>query len=156
MAQIRFPLCMHSDQKKWSAGLNQASELIHTLLQAVNFEARDVYDIFNDKLHFTRRQRHELLYNVLREAPREVVLEVLTIIDQQDVVLEEHTDEEIQLLMELVISLDEDVRLYSKAYSQMVREWLIGSFHRHHGGDGVVSIQRLSPEQICDHIEDDV
>ena len=50
------------------------------------------------------------------------MLEVLTIIDQQDVVLEEHTDEEIQLLMELVISLDEDVRLYSKAYSQMVRE----------------------------------
>ena len=75
--------------------MNQASELIHTLGQAANFEARDVYDIFNDKLHFTRRQRHEFLYNVLREAPREVVQEVLSIIDQQDAVLEEHTDEEI-------------------------------------------------------------
>ena len=54
VAQICFQLCMHSDLNKWSSGLNEASELIHTLGQAANFEARDIYDIFNAKLHFTK------------------------------------------------------------------------------------------------------
>ena len=45
-----------------------------------------------------KTQRHEFLYNVLRDAPREVVQDVLSIIDQQDAVLEEHTEQSIVLL----------------------------------------------------------
>lgn len=56
VAQIRFQLYMHSELNKWSSGLKESSELIHTLGQATNFEARDIYDIFNAKLHFTTKR----------------------------------------------------------------------------------------------------
>jgi len=154
VAQIRLQLCSHSDLNEWTNGLRQAASLINSLGQADFFDAEDLCEIFNDKVHFDRRYRKEFLFSVLKDAPRVFKHEVMGYIDNYTTDLAERGDEEIQLVLELIALLDVDIRCCNYAYFQMQKEWLIGSF-RSHATDGIIARQEFSPEQICDHIEDE-
>lgn len=153
--QISMQLCMVSDLKDWREGLRQASELINRLALTEEFTPEEIYSIFNDKDHFQRRLRHDFLYSVLKDAPRQFVQDVLTYMDENDTDIGERADEEIYLVMDLITSLNEDIRCCRHASFQMKSQWLVGQFnHGRRGSDGIVSREEMSPEQICDHIED--
>lgn len=154
VAQVRLQLCSHSDLHEWTLGLRQAATLLNSLGKADCLEVDDLCDIFNDKVHFDRRNRKDFLVSVLKDAPRWFRTDVLTYIDNVSTDLGERADEEVQLVLDLIVALDVDIRNCANANFQMQSEWLIGTY-RSHGTDGIISRQELSAEQICDHIEDD-
>jgi len=148
--QICYQLCLSAELHEWQAGLSQAAALIRNLHQAQYFEADKIREIFNDKVHFSARQRRKFMVDILSEAPRSLVEEVLQGIDEQDTDLAETFDDpEMALLKDLIRDLDVDIHCCKNAYFSMQREWLR---ERH---TGVTNIRKLTPAQICDHIESD-
>lgn len=145
--QIRLQLCIAHDYTRYE-GLLVAAKLIAELRQAANFGAESIGDIFNDR-HFDSSSREKLLAAVLQGAPRSVIQEVLRKIDGDDVDVAERNDEEIILVRALLQKLNEDIRCCKHAYFRMKNDWIAGRW------GGVVSGEELSPEQICDHIEDE-
>lgn len=147
--QVELQLCCSGDPITRNKYLQQAAELISELSCADFFTEEAILSIFNDRAHFDRHTRLKFLKTLLRGAPRGLVQRVLHIIDETTDVTE-HNDEELQLVKDLVIELDQDVRCCPYAYYSLRKNWLVGGRR-----EGVVVTGELTAEQICDHIEDD-
>jgi len=140
---------MGSNNAAWYEGLVQAARLLSSQRMVLHFGADKIRDTFNDRMHFDRSQRQNLLGLVLKNAPRTVVQDVLRRIDGDDVDVSERDDEEIILVRELIRTLGEDVRCCRHAYFKMKSDWIASRW------GGVLVHEELTPEQICDHIEDE-
>eukprot|EP00927_Polykrikos_kofoidii_P033168 TRINITY_DN28072_c0_g1_i2.p1 TRINITY_DN28072_c0_g1~~TRINITY_DN28072_c0_g1_i2.p1 ORF type:complete len:857 (+),score=118.87 TRINITY_DN28072_c0_g1_i2:147-2717(+) len=147
--QLRLQLCIGSGRQAREAGLMEAAELLSMLPRAANFEAHELYSMFNDRENFGRRFREQVLARALRRCPRETLGDVLRRIDEGVDHGERH-DEELVLVNNLVVSLNADIRSCPNAFYKMKEEWLCTY------STGVVQNEELSPEQVCDHIEDDL
>jgi len=148
-SQVRIQLCMHADVRSRFEGLKQAAKLVADLRQADAFGEEDIRELFNDRLHFDRSKRLLLLSTVLKGAPRMLIQDVLRAIDGTDVDISERDDEEVLLIKDLITTLKEDIRSCKHAFFKMKSEWIAGRW------SGVVFNEELSPEQVCDHIEDE-
>jgi len=148
-AQVRFQLCNHGEIQAWTQGLLQAAKLLADLRQMRHFVAEEVREIFNNREHFDRHNRQTFLLTCLRGAPRSLVQAVLEQIDGNDTDASDRDDEEMILVRELIKQLREDIRCCPYAFYKMKSEWVAGRY------SGVVTNEELSPEQICDHIEDE-
>lgn len=146
-SQVRLQLCNFSNAQLWYEGLRQAAQLVAELHQVTSFDAGEITEIFNNA-YFDRHHRRQLLGSVLQGAPRELVQEVLRLIDGV-VELGERSDDEIILVRQLLVDLNEDIRCCRNTFFKMKSDWLAGRW------TGVVVSEELSPEQICDHIDDD-
>lgn len=151
--QVSYQLCM-ARGREWYAGLLQAAKLLSELRMADCFDAHELCEVFNNKIHFDRRQRQDLLFQVLQRAPRDLTMDVLRIIDGDDLDIEERDDQELDLVRALVRDLKEDIRCCKHLFFKMKSDWLV-NWARHYMGSGVVYNQELTPDQICDHIEDE-
>lgn len=146
--QVRLQLCMHPELRSLYDGLQQAATLIADLRQAQHFGADQLREVFNDRIHLERQKRFRLLSIVLRDAPRQLVQEVLRAIDGNDVDISERNDDELLLVRELLVALHEDIRCCKHVFFQMKSDWIAGR-------RAAIENENLSPEQICDHIEDE-
>jgi len=89
------------------------------------------------------------LSTALRGAPRAIVQQVLRVIDGDDVDISERDDEELMLVQDLICTLKEDIRCCKHSYYKMKSDWIAAR------KSGVAFNGELSPEQICDHIENE-
>eukprot|EP00437_Effrenium_voratum_P009201 CAMPEP_0181427614 /NCGR_PEP_ID=MMETSP1110-20121109/16261_1 /TAXON_ID=174948 /ORGANISM="Symbiodinium sp., Strain CCMP421" /LENGTH=798 /DNA_ID=CAMNT_0023550829 /DNA_START=97 /DNA_END=2493 /DNA_ORIENTATION=+ len=157
--QIRLQLCSRGWGRDKIAALHQAADLITEMQLYRDFHPegdpdQPIYQVFNDKT-IPNARREELLKKVLQPeprdkkvpAPRTLVREVLRRIDED---LDEHdrhdSDPELRMLERLLAYVDEDIRCCAKAFLRLKRNWLLA---------GVVKDEELTPDQICEHIEDD-
>ena len=126
---------------------NQEPEYVNMKLQA---SAMKIREVFNDKT-LQRKERQELLKEVLRGAPRKLVREILAQLDDADIdAAERDEDDEILLIYDLLFNLDEDVRCCSNVFFKLKRDWVAGR------RAGTVFHEELTAEQLCDHIEGEV
>lgn len=126
---------------------NQEPEYVNIKLQA---SAMKIREVFNDKT-LQRKDRQELLKEVLRGAPRKLVREILAQLDEADIdAAERDEDDEFRLIVDLLFNLGEDVRCCSNVFFKLKRDWVAGR------RAGTVFNEELTAEQLCDHIEDEV
>eukprot|EP00930_Biecheleria_cincta_P039787 TRINITY_DN27318_c0_g1_i1.p1 TRINITY_DN27318_c0_g1~~TRINITY_DN27318_c0_g1_i1.p1 ORF type:complete len:893 (-),score=179.64 TRINITY_DN27318_c0_g1_i1:51-2729(-) len=126
---------------------NQEPEYVNIRLQA---SAMKIREVFNDKT-LQRKDRQELLKEVLKGAPRRLVREVLAQLDEAEIdAAERDEDDELRLIYDLLFNLDEDVRCCSNVFFKLKRDWVAGR------RAGTVLNEELTAEQLCDHIEDEV
>merc|ERR1712194_930810 len=130
-------------------GLVQATKLVSDLRQAHDMGEEELRELFNDR-HFDRHQRQHLLSSALTGAPRSLVQKVLRIIDGDDVDISERDDEELLLVQNLVGALKEEVRCCRHTFFKMKSDWIASPWKT-----GVAYHGELSPDQICDHIEEE-
>ena len=132
------------DDSMWA---NQEPEYVNMKLQA---SAMMIQEVFNDKT-LQRKERQELLKDVLRGAPRKLVREILSQLDEADIdAAERDEDDEFRLICDLLFSLGEDVRCCSNVFFKLKRDWVAGR------RAGTVFNEELTSAQLCDHIEDEV
>ena len=89
----------------------------------------------------SRHHRRQLLGSVLQGAPRELVQEVLRLIDGA-VELGERSDDEIILVRQLLVDLNEDIRCCRNTFFKMKSDWLAGRW------TGVV-VSEENGETLC-------
>mmetsp|Transcript_21828 Transcript_21828/g.70670 ORF Transcript_21828/g.70670 Transcript_21828/m.70670 type:complete len:869 (-) Transcript_21828:55-2661(-) len=146
--QVRLQLCMRTARDRYE-GLRQAAIVVAELRRQSCFTREEFLELFNDRRAFDRQQRTQLLLAALRGGPRGFVQAVLGTIDSADVDISERDDDEMRMVEELLKSLKEDIRCCPHAFFKMKTEWIAAR------NTGVVVGEELSPEQICDHIEDE-
>mmetsp|Transcript_21831 Transcript_21831/g.70698 ORF Transcript_21831/g.70698 Transcript_21831/m.70698 type:complete len:864 (-) Transcript_21831:290-2881(-) len=146
--QVRLQLCMGTAKERYE-GLRQAAKVVAELRRQSCFTPKEFLELFNDRRAFDRQQRTKLLLAALQGGPRGFVQAVLGTIDSADVDISERDDDEMRMVEELLKSLKEDIRCCPHAFFKMKTEWIAAR------NTGVVVGEELSPEQICDHIEDE-
>mmetsp|Transcript_79556 Transcript_79556/g.257700 ORF Transcript_79556/g.257700 Transcript_79556/m.257700 type:complete len:864 (-) Transcript_79556:282-2873(-) len=146
--QVRLQLCMGTAKERYE-GLRQAAIVVAELRRQSCFTREEFLELFNDRRAFDRQQRTKLLLAALQGGPRGFVQAVLGTIDSADVDISERDDDEMRMVEELLKSLKEDIRCCPHAFFKMKTEWIAAR------NTGVVLGEELSPEQICDHIEDE-
>eukprot|EP00746_Dinoflagellata_sp_MGD_P008145 gnl/MRDRNA2_/MRDRNA2_116250_c0_seq1.p1 gnl/MRDRNA2_/MRDRNA2_116250_c0~~gnl/MRDRNA2_/MRDRNA2_116250_c0_seq1.p1 ORF type:complete len:816 (+),score=153.47 gnl/MRDRNA2_/MRDRNA2_116250_c0_seq1:94-2541(+) len=148
--QVRLQLCSSDQPRLLYQGLDQAATLISDMGMVAQFEIEEIKAYFNDVQRLERQKRIQLIHKLLRNAQKEVVMNVLRGIDQE-CDIGDREDTEIQTVMDLLYRLDINIRCCPHAYFIMKRDWLFD----HTSGRGVVVNEELSPDQVADHIEDD-
>lgn len=148
--RIRVQLCAHgSGPFEKLADLEQAAKLLKELQLYRDFNPEgstdhEIYQTFGDR-SLNLEKRTELMEQVLMDAPRRLVREVLRKMDEDLDETERYEDREHRMLQKLLYNLDEDIRICKKAYLKLMRTWV----------RNVVEHEELTPDQICEHIEGD-
>eukprot|EP00435_Cladocopium_sp_Y103_P014024 s413_g3.t1 len=148
--RIRVQLCAHgSGPFEKLADLEQAAKLLKELKLYRDFNPEgstdhEIYQTFGDR-SLNLEKRTDLMEQVLQEAPRRLVREVLRKMDEDLDETERWEDRELRMLQKLLFNLDEDIRICKKAYLKLMRTWV----------RNVVEHEELTPDQICEHIEGD-
>lgn len=134
--------------------LMHVAQLVDELRQAEHWGSDKILEVFNNRESVPGyKMRFRLMACAMRKAPRTLVRDVLYEIDSNEVDAgERFTDDECELVRELLKELKEDVRCCPNTFYKMKSDWLVGTTR---WGTGVAEKKELSPEQICDHIEGD-